>query len=266
MRWESSKDQRKLVDVAVAVLEGQISPWSQICAELSRWLELDLVGHFAIDWPGGRMRQAVAGPEWASPANWEPSTAVAHPLVRHHAYRLDGVPRTTGEVPDDLNWFRSPKYAPLRDMFGSAQQHLLIPVADPGRQVRYVGGARAGSAFNEFERRYLRIVQPLLRAVDAHTRELSRLRGLAADDVSASPEAAAAAGLTPREETVLILIADGLTTSAIARRLSISPHTVVRHQQNLYRKLGVNDRLAAVLSAQRAGILGLSLQIRRSDA
>jgi DNA-binding CsgD family transcriptional regulator len=62
-------------------------------------------------------------------------------------------------------------------------------------------------------------------------------------------------GLTAREQTVLALTADGLTAEAIAHRLGISPHTVIKHQQHIYRKLGVNDRLTAVLVAQQAGLL-----------
>jgi DNA-binding NarL/FixJ family response regulator len=63
------------------------------------------------------------------------------------------------------------------------------------------------------------------------------------------------AGLTPRELTVLTMLAAGHKASAIARTLSITTHTVSKHQQNIYRKLGTNDRLSTVLTAQHAGIL-----------
>jgi DNA-binding CsgD family transcriptional regulator/tetratricopeptide (TPR) repeat protein len=61
--------------------------------------------------------------------------------------------------------------------------------------------------------------------------------------------------LTIREQEVLTLLADSMTAEAIARRLGISPRTVHRHLQNLYRKLGATNRLAAVLSAQTLGLL-----------
>lgn len=60
--------------------------------------------------------------------------------------------------------------------------------------------------------------------------------------------------LTPREREVLRLLGDGLTADAIGRRLGVSPRTVHKHQQNLYRKLGTTDRLAAVLHGQRLGL------------
>lgn len=42
---------------------------------------------------------------------------------------------------------------------------------------------------------------------------------------------------------------------AVARRLSISPHTVNRHLEKIYRKLDTRDRLAAVLLARRLGLV-----------
>ena len=42
---------------------------------------------------------------------------------------------------------------------------------------------------------------------------------------------------------------------AIGIRLGISPRTVHKHQEHLYRKLGAVDRLSAVLRAQEAGVL-----------
>jgi DNA-binding CsgD family transcriptional regulator len=65
----------------------------------------------------------------------------------------------------------------------------------------------------------------------------------------------AARRLTQRERTVLTMLAEGLTAEAIARRLDISPRTVHRHLQHLYRKLGTADRLATVLRAKAVGLL-----------
>jgi DNA-binding NarL/FixJ family response regulator len=61
--------------------------------------------------------------------------------------------------------------------------------------------------------------------------------------------------LTQRELTVLAVLAEGLTADAIARRLDISPRTVHRHLQHLYRKLGTTDRLATVLRAKALGLV-----------
>ncbi len=61
--------------------------------------------------------------------------------------------------------------------------------------------------------------------------------------------------LSPREQEILRLIADGGSTPEIARRLQLSPSTVKSHLQSLYEKLGVSDRAAAVASAMRSGLL-----------
>jgi DNA-binding CsgD family transcriptional regulator len=61
--------------------------------------------------------------------------------------------------------------------------------------------------------------------------------------------------LTPRERDVLRLLCEGLSPTTIARRLELSPRTVTKHQERLYRKLGICDRVNAVLAAQRLGIV-----------
>ena len=52
-------------------------------------------------------------------------------------------------------------------------------------------------------------------------------------------------GLTPREREVLRLVAAGRSNREIASALVISEHTVARHVQNIFAKLGVSSRAAA---------------------
>lgn len=61
--------------------------------------------------------------------------------------------------------------------------------------------------------------------------------------------------LSPREREVLGLIADGLSAPEIGRLLYLSPTTVKTHLKNLYSKLEVSDRAAAVAEAMRRGLL-----------
>jgi DNA-binding NarL/FixJ family response regulator len=63
--------------------------------------------------------------------------------------------------------------------------------------------------------------------------------------------------LTPREEEVLQLIADGCSTSEVAAGLFISGKTVKNHLASIYEKLEARDRTQAVLSAVRSGIIRL---------
>ncbi len=54
---------------------------------------------------------------------------------------------------------------------------------------------------------------------------------------------------------MLRLVAEGLTDAEIAERLFISRRTVTSHVTNIFNKLGVNARAAAVAAAVRTGIL-----------
>ena len=61
--------------------------------------------------------------------------------------------------------------------------------------------------------------------------------------------------LTPREREILALAAEGRSGPEIARRLYLSPATIKTHLANIYEKLDVNDRAAAVAKALREGVL-----------
>lgn len=63
--------------------------------------------------------------------------------------------------------------------------------------------------------------------------------------------------LTPREREVLYLLAEGLTNKAIARRLSISDHTVKFHVNAIMGKLDAQSRTDAVVRATRLGLISL---------
>jgi DNA-binding NarL/FixJ family response regulator len=65
------------------------------------------------------------------------------------------------------------------------------------------------------------------------------------------------AALSPREHEILLLLADGLTTQQIGRRLGISPRTVESHVSKLYRKLAVRTRVQAVARAASLGLIEL---------
>ncbi len=63
------------------------------------------------------------------------------------------------------------------------------------------------------------------------------------------------ADLTDREQEVLRLVADGLSTKMIAEQLSISPRTVETHRINLTRKLGAANTAEAIGKAHELGLL-----------
>ncbi|MBK7218712.1 MAG: helix-turn-helix transcriptional regulator [Candidatus Promineofilum sp.] len=57
---------------------------------------------------------------------------------------------------------------------------------------------------------------------------------------------ALAAAISQREQELLVVLAEGLTNREIAARLVLEESTIRTHLRNIYRKLGVNSRVAAV--------------------
>jgi DNA-binding NarL/FixJ family response regulator len=71
----------------------------------------------------------------------------------------------------------------------------------------------------------------------------------------ASPAAYSLPDLTPRETEVLTLLAEGLSNVEIADRLFVSDATVKTHVAHILTKLGVRDRVQAVVIAYRSGLV-----------
>jgi HD-GYP domain-containing protein (c-di-GMP phosphodiesterase class II) len=70
-----------------------------------------------------------------------------------------------------------------------------------------------------------------------------------------TPRTVRPAGLTEREAQVVGLLARGLQTKQIARKLGISTKTADHHVQNAYAKIGVSTRAAAALYAMQHGLI-----------
>ena len=70
---------------------------------------------------------------------------------------------------------------------------------------------------------------------------------------------AAYGALTPREQEVMTLVAEGLTTNEISERLFISPKTVENHRSSIMRKLDLHSTIEIVRYAAKLGLIDIDL-------
>lgn len=175
-----------------------------------------------------------------------------YPLADHYTARPDRTPVTAYRAAGS-DWPGSPTARLLGDVLDV--DHVLgVPL--PGSSAPITGCLvyRSGTDFTDDHLAMAERAQPLLAGVERQRQLLEEWRRSLAP-AGAPDERAADCALTPRETTVLLLLADALTADAIGRRLGISARTVHKHVENIYRKLGTRDRVGTVLHAQRLGLL-----------
>ncbi|WP_406058096.1 LuxR C-terminal-related transcriptional regulator [Streptomyces sp. NBC_01077] len=126
----------------------------------------------------------------------------------------------------------------LRVPYEAAQVRMLLAAADRGAGDEEAARLELGTARAVFER---------LGAVPDARRAAALLTG--------GTRRRLPGGLTAREAEVLRLVASGGTNKDIARELVISEHTVARHLNNIFAKLGVGSRASATAYAYAHSIL-----------
>jgi len=65
--------------------------------------------------------------------------------------------------------------------------------------------------------------------------------------------------LTPSEQNVLAMLVEGRSNKQIASGLNVSENTIKTHVQNIFGKLGVDDRTSAVTAAIRRGLIRVDI-------
>ena len=65
--------------------------------------------------------------------------------------------------------------------------------------------------------------------------------------------------LTSREQEIMVLLAEGLSSKKIAEKLFISPKTVENHRSNIFCKLNLHNTIELIRYAARIGIIDVDL-------
>lgn len=160
------------------------------------------------------------------------------PLTRWCRSHPSWSPVRISSILTEQEWLHVPFYRDTAQRIG-ATFLLYVPVFEP--DTSKLGGyfiGRAGHDFSESDMRAAARLQPILIVTHApYLKDLTRR----------SP-------LTPRQHSVLELTSRGLTAHAIGSRLGISSHTVHKHLNDAYQRLGTHDRASAVLEFRARGL------------
>lgn len=175
-----------------------------------------------------------------------------HPILRYYLASGDGRSTQVADVPARFADTRvHGRWREVAARFGGSPSQLALPLIMGADRHRSFVVARA-DPFTLQEMTLARRVQRLLAGLDRQVTTYARWT------VHAGPDGtgvAQAVRLTPRELAVLDLLAAGHTAGAMGRRLQIAERTVQKHLERIYAKIGVSDRLSAVLRARRIGLL-----------
>jgi DNA-binding CsgD family transcriptional regulator len=107
---------------------------------------------------------------------------------------------------------------------------------------------RSGADYTDRELLLLDALRHALMAYESHRVLSAEVARLAQLSQSTTPHAT----LSRRENEILDLVANGATNGQIAERLWISPATVKKHLENVYAKLEVGSRTAALAQTGRS--------------
>ena len=139
----------------------------------------------------------------------------------------------------------------VRDRAPSVQVVILTMHADKGVLDRAIRAGAVGYLVKDCT------MDEVVRTVQQAASGETSLSAELAEAMLAEAVQPAESIITKREEEVLQLIAEGLSTTEVAGRLFISVKTVKNHLASVYQKLDSRDRTQAVVRAVKMGIIRL---------
>ncbi|MDX6242403.1 MAG: hypothetical protein QOE76_126 [Frankiales bacterium] len=173
-----------------------------------------------------------------------------HPMVIHYsAATSDARPVRITDLVDDRTWRSTSIYDDVFRPLGTDRQLALMINTGSSQGILGYAVNRSGSDFTDEDVGLATLLQPALLA-------LYRVAEYREADRATRPPPDLDNPLTAREVEVLTLISRGMTAQAAARTLQIGTGTVLKHLEHAYRKLAVDNRVAAVDRARTLGLIG----------
>jgi DNA-binding CsgD family transcriptional regulator len=167
-----------------------------------------------------------------------------HPMFQWYSTHPDWSAVRLSDLVEDQDAFRATRlFREVLEPVGG-QHAICISVTPPSdAEWMYFMVNRAEHDFTDAELHFTQALQGALVALEANLSEQDRVADRTPPHI------------TQRELTVLRCLAAGHTAARISHELAISPGTVRKHLENLYRKLGTTDRLGAVIQGRDFGLL-----------
>jgi DNA-binding CsgD family transcriptional regulator len=209
-----------------------------VLPELSELIGCDVITYNEV----GTIPGQVGYEDWP-PGALDPQTretfarlVYQHPSIDHYRRTGDDQPVMISDFLTSSEFHRLELYA---DFFRPipVEHQLSLSLDDAASTVVGIALNRTRHDFDDTDRAVLMVLRrPLLRAF-----KRARLRQEA--------NGPAVLQLSARERTVMRLVAAGRTNASIAQALGVSPRTIAKHLEHIYRKLHVSNRAAAVARA-----------------
>lgn len=216
-----------------------------VLPRLARLLGCDSLSFAVIGPEPGQVSVICRPPCAASPAMVGAFAGLAHehPLVGH--YRDTGDERPA-RISDFLSRRQFHKLGLYTEVFRyiPVEYQIAFTLPDSSADVTGIALNRSVRDFTEDDLELLGVVRAPLVTALLRARDRRRARDNLAVASRSGP-----VDLTDREARILQLAALGRTNIAIAHALDVSPRTVAKHLEHIYRKLDVTSRASAVFTA-----------------